>query len=119
MRGRASRRPMLPKQTQLQNNTLAIHVPTPMLSVLSQGCIPFSEAPELEWTLEDEGKGEAVAGAKGEAATGAGGGTMAGLILSNTAVPVIPTAADRRSPVFDRSIRYHSTGFARARVSET
>jgi hypothetical protein len=37
----ANRLPILPKHTLLQNNTLAIHVPTPMLSLLIKpSCIP-------------------------------------------------------------------------------
>lgn len=39
----ANRLPMFPKHTLLQNNTLAIHVPTPMLSLLIKpSCIPKS-----------------------------------------------------------------------------
>lgn len=33
--------------------------------------------------------------------------------------PASPTAAERRNPVFDRSIRYHKRGLAIAKVRET
>ena len=51
--------------------------------------------------------------------TGAGGGTIFGLIPRHSAVPTIPTMVESRNPALDRSIKYHSTGFTSARVSET
>lgn len=51
---------------------------------------------------------------------GAGGdGTISGLMPRSAIVPPIPTTAESKNPVFDRSTRYHNTGFARASVSET
>ena len=45
-------------------------------------------------------------------------GISSGFNARTTLIPVRPTAAERRNPVEVRSIRYQSTGFARARVSE-
>lgn len=50
---------------------------------------------------------------------GAGGGTMSGLTPRHSAVPAMPTMVESRNPALDRSIKYHSTGFTSARVSET
>ena len=38
---------------------------------------------------------------------------------SRAIVPPTPTTVDSKNPVFERSIKYHNTGFARASVSET
>lgn len=46
----------------------------------------------------------------------AGEGIMSGFETSNKAVPVAPTAVERMKPGFERSIRYHNTGFTSARV---
>lgn len=97
--------PIFPKQTLLQNSTLAIQVPTPILScVISPPyTLPVREAvfsPAL-------GDGDA------------GCGTTFGLMPSNRAVPPRPTSADSRKPGFERSMRYQSTGLTRASVSET
>lgn len=35
-----------------------------------------------------------------------------------THIPAMPTIVEREKPVFVRSIKYHRTGFARARVTE-
>ena len=100
----ANLRPMFPKQTQLQNSTLAIQVPTPIVSfvILPSNPTSFDTLPAL--TL-----GDGVAG----------GGTISGLTPSITAVPARPTMVERRKPGFERSIRYHSTGLASASVRET
>src|SRR2546423_11946522 len=102
----ASRRPIFPKQTQLQNNTLAIHVHMPMLSFAGKR----EDGPSCTELLPAR-----CAGGDGAA----GEGTMLGLMPSRARVPPIPTTVDNQNPVFDRSIRYHNTGFARANVSET
>lgn len=49
----------------------------------------------------------------------AGDGTMFGLISNNAKVPTIPITAEKMNPDLDLSIKYHSTGFTRARVKET
>lgn len=102
---KASRRPILPKHTQLQNKTLAIHVQTPMLSFVM---ILYDVTLSYE-ILGAFARGEGVAG----------GGTMSGLTPRRTAVPVMPTMAERMKPGFDRSMRYQSTGLTSARVKET
>ena len=102
----ASLRPIFPKQTQLQNKTLASHVHIPMLSAVgsleaalfSTGLLP------ARWALGD--------GADGD-------GTISGLMLRSAIVPPMPTIVDSKNPVFDLSTRYHNTGFARANVTET
>ena len=43
---------------------------------------------------------------------------MFGLESRRRAVPVVPTAVEKRKPGFDRSIRYHRTGFTTARVKD-
>lgn len=48
-----------------------------------------------------------------------GDGTISGLSPSSIAVPVIPTNEERKNPGFERSMRYHSTGLTRAKVSDT
>ena len=48
-----------------------------------------------------------------------GGGTISGFTPSSTAVPAVPTRAERMNPGLDRSIRYHSTGLTSAKVKET
>ena len=97
---------MLPKQTLLQNRTLAIQVLTPMLSMLTK--LPY---PELLCKM-------LAALAFGEGA-GAGESTRLGLMASETAVPERPTTVERMNPGFDRSTRYHSTGLTNANVNET
>ena len=101
----ANLRPMFPKHTQLQNKTLEIQVQTPMLSFVM---IPFMYTSSYE-TFIVFALGEGVAG----------GGTISGLTPSSTAVPAIPTRAERMNPGLDRSMRYHSTGLTRAKVKET
>lgn len=48
-----------------------------------------------------------------------GAGMISGFRPKDTMVPARPTAADRRKPVLERSIRYHKRGFAIAKVRET
>ena len=103
---------MLPKHTQLQKSTLAIQVPTPMLSELTRPPARSGQAAASAPAAAPDAR------AAGEAVV-AGAGTMAGLMPSSTAVPVRPTTAERRKPGFDRSIKYHSTGLTNASVSET
>lgn len=97
---------MFPKQTQLQNRTLAIQVHMPMLSFVGKREDAISSTELFPVTC-----------ALGDAA--AGDGTISGLMPSRAKVPPTPTTVESKNPVFDRSIRYHSTGFARASVSET
>lgn len=96
---------MLPKHTQLQNSTLAIHVQTAMLSGLISPC---GEIALVEL-------GTIPAGG----VTIAGEGTISGLTADKTAVPAIPTIAESTKPGLERSTRYHSTGLTSARVRET
>lgn len=44
---------------------------------------------------------------------------MFGFTPRQIAVPRTPTIADRRKPAFDRSTRYHNTGFTSASVRDT
>jgi hypothetical protein len=48
-----------------------------------------------------------------------GEGITFGLIPNKMAEPVRPTAAERRNPGLERSMRYHRKGLTRARVRET
>ena len=101
----ASLLPMFPKQTQLQNSTLAIHVLTPMLSLV----IRLSDKlPSKEAFIAFARRKEV-----------AGGGTISGFTPSSIAVPAIPTMADRTKPGFERSIKYHKTGLTSASVKDT
>ena len=43
---------------------------------------------------------------------------MFGFTPKQIAVPAMPTIVDRRKPAFDRSTRYHNTGFTSASVRE-
>ena len=97
---------MFPKQTQLQNKTLAIHVHMPMLSFVGnrEDSISCTDSFPARCALGE--------GAAGE-------GTISGLMPSRASVPPTPTTVDSKNPVFERSIKYHNTGFARASVSET
>lgn len=101
----ASLLPMFPKQTQLQNSTLAIHVLTPILSLVIR---PSDRMPSKE-ELPAFARGIGVAGE----------GTISGFTPSSTTVPAIPTIADRKKPGFERSTRYHKTGFTSASVRDT
>ena len=96
---------MFPKHTQLQKSTLAIHVETPMLSLLM---MPSVVTLSME-TLRVFDRGGVIDGV----------GTMLGSIPNITTVPMTPTVVDRTKPGFDLSMRYHNTGLTRARVNET
>jgi hypothetical protein len=101
----ANRRPIFPKQRQLQKRTLAIQVATPMLSSLTTPALMGQgELPTLPESFK-----ELVAGA----------GTILGLTPRRRAAPVRPTTVERRKPALVRSMRYQSTGLTRARVRET
>ena len=103
---KASLLPIFPKQTQLQKRTLAIQVDTPMPSFETKWEDPFSAVKDLlpETALEDAIAGE---------------GTMSGLIPRRVIVPRMPTLADKTNPVLERSIKYQSTGLAKASVRDT
>lgn len=103
----ANRRPIFPKHTQVQNSTLAIHVPTTRLS-----CgIALYRVPACEIGVPSPAMGDGV--------VEAGEGIISGLILSTANIPVNPTMVDRAKPGFERSTRYHRTGLARESVRET
>lgn len=93
---------MAPKQTLVQNSMLAIHVKTPTLSlrgIPSNGAVTFFNP--------------------GPSPTVEGKGTMSGFTSRRIVVPTTPTAAENAKPALLRSIRYQSTGFARASVNDT
>src|SRR5438034_1216254 len=96
---------MFPKHTLLQNSTLAIHVPTAMLSCEMAARVPSSGVE----SFKGEALGEVIAGE----------GTTSGLIPSNANIPASPTNVERMKPGLERSMRYQSTGLTRARVSDT
>lgn len=95
------RRPMFPKQTQLQNSTLAIHTVTAIVSYRS-AVPPSAMLPLLERRLKV-----------------AGGGTMSGFTSSNTKAPPMPTREESTKPVLVPSTRYHKKGLTRAKVRLT
>ena len=103
---KASLLPIFPKQTQLQKRTLAIQVDTPMPSFETNWDDPLSAVKDL---FPKSALGDAIAG----------DGTMSGLIPRRVIVPRMPTLADKTNPVLDRSIKYQSTGLAKASVKET
>lgn len=77
--------PMFPKQTQLQNRTLAIQVTTAIVSSVIKMSLPsFCDNSVARLDLVD---------------SVVGGGTNDGLIKKRARVPKIPTAADRTKPV--------------------
>ena len=109
----ASRRPIFPKHTQLQNNTLAIHVATATSPCdIPIAIIPSSEA-RPEPLLNDE------AALEEEEGSACCAETISGLISSRAIMPVMPIRLDRTKPDLDRSMRYHRKGLTRARVRET
>lgn len=92
---------MLPKQTQLQKRTLAIHVPT-----ASWPCERVRPAmPNAVSFMASE----ALLGEK----------TMSGFISSRAIMPVRPIAVERTKPDLERSIRYQRNGFTSTRVRQT
>lgn len=94
---------MFPKQTQLQNRTLAIHVPT-----ASSPCETFRPAMLLLNTVSSMVP-DVLSGEK----------TMPGFISSKAIIPVSPMTVERTKPDLERSTRYHRKGFTSASVSET
>lgn len=99
----ASCRPIFPKQTHAQNSTLAIHVPTAMLSCDRPTSTSYS-SPEPGIVILVDGL--------------VGAGTISGLSPRMVPIPASPTTVDRIKPGLERSTRYHSTGLTRARVSD-
>lgn len=94
---------MFPKQTHAQNSTLAIHVPTAMLSCDKPTSSSYaSPGPGIVILVEGL----------------VGAGTISGLSPRMVPVPASPTSVDRMKPGLELSTRYHSTGFTRARVSD-
>lgn len=95
--------PMFPKHTHAQKRTLAIHVRTAMLSWVSlapgvaSGPTPLSEGTGAEPSVA---------------------GIRPGLRPSKRLIPPIARVVDKMKPVLVRSIRYHSTGLARASVKD-
>ena len=98
---------MFPKHTQVQNSTLAIHVPTTILS----GGMPVYQILACGT--------DASSPATGDGAVAAGEGTISGLMLRTASIPVKPTTVENTKPDLERSTRYHRTGLARERVRET
>jgi len=111
-----SRRPIFPKQTALTNSTLAIHVATPTVSWPNNPST--SASPDGPFTAAVPFPRDAITRPCCPCPC-PGGGTQAGLMPSNTPVPPIETTVDSRKPGAERSSRYHSAGFASARVSES
>ena len=105
-----SRLPILPKQTQLTNSTLAIHVATPTDSLLHRPAT--SSEPWCSCVFESVLLMMAACEAVGE-------GTRSGLMPSRSAVPESATVVLRMNPGALLSRRYHSVGFDRARVRES
>lgn len=95
---------MLPKHTQAQKITLAIQVRTAMLSWVISAPNAFSQPVPLRNAVPTDGPVDA--------------GTSSGFNPNTTLIPATATALASMKPVEERSIRYHNTGFARARVSE-
>ncbi len=104
----ANLRPTLPKHTQLQNNTLRIQMPPSILSLLTNPMTLSSPNRRVCFNVEFRGR----------EVEDAGEGIMSGLEASRRAVPVAPTALERRKPGVERSTRYQRTGLTRARVRE-
>lgn len=101
----ASLRPIFPKQTQLQNKTLIIHVPTSTVSLATK-------PPKTSFA------GELVALPEAIWVDIAGEGIISGFRLRSMVVPKTPTAAERMKPGLERSMRYQRTGLTRASVRE-
>lgn len=92
---------MLPKQTQLQKRTLAIHVPTASwLCERVRPAIPNTVSSTASAAL----LGEKI---------------MSGFISSRAIMPVSPMAVERTKPDLERSIRYQRNGFTSASVKQT
>lgn len=106
---RASLLPMLPKHTQLQNKTLMTQMPVSIVLFVARPPSIRTSLPVCPVEFRSRYGDEEPIGA----------GMISGSSPRETIVPARPTAADRRKPVLDRSIRYHKSGFAIAKVRET
>jgi hypothetical protein len=111
---RAKRRPMLPKQTQLQKSTLPIQIPHSMVSGLTQ----FPTTPEPLRPVALPTPPGAVVIWEAVCAAEAGDGIISGFRERRTVVPDRPTRIDKINPGAERSIRYQRAGLTRARVRE-
>lgn len=100
---------MFPKQTQLQNSTLRTHMPVSIVRWVARP--PSMSGPAAAWLVEFRLRNS------DEYPAGVGMNSKFSPI-SNTE-PAEPTAAERRKPGFDRSIRYHRKGLTIAKVMET
>lgn len=104
----ARRRPMLPKQTQLQNSTLSIH--TPVSTVSCRASPPRVSKSSWEVALVTDALPNETA---------EGVGIISGLTPRRKAEPVRPTAAARTKPGLERSISHQRRGFTRASDRDT
>lgn len=84
--------------------TLATQVRTAMLSCVISAPSVFSHPVPLRKAVPTVGPVDA--------------GINSGFRPTTTLMPANPTVVERRKPVEVRSIKYHKTGFARARVRE-
>lgn len=96
---------MLPKHTQAQNRTLATQVrtatPSCVMLVTNAKSAPVLSGPNdvaVELLIDER--------------------INSGFRPRIMPIPASPTIVDRKNPDRVRSIRYHRTGFARARVTE-
>jgi len=103
-------RPILPKHTQLQNNTLAIHAATPTPSE----CSSVSKVVKPSTALAPPATPAAVTFAWIRLDVGTG--ITLGLTKNRTTVPMRPIAALSVKPALVRSSKYQRKGFARASV---
>jgi hypothetical protein len=99
---------MLPKQTQLQNNTLIIQMPVSTVSWLAM-------PPRVSSSASTPASGPTELFRKGAVE---GAGIISGFTPSRKRDPVMPTAVDRRKPGMDRSMSHHRRGLASARVAD-
>jgi hypothetical protein len=109
----AKTRPILPKHTQQQNKTLAIHVATLICSFRTQSV-----------TRKDPDCAPPAGGDGGmlelpEEKDDVGAGMRPGLMASKAAVPRNPIAVLRVRPAVVRSRRYQRMGLARASVRDS
>ena len=107
---------MLPKQTQLTNQTLAIQVATPTLSWVRRP--PTRCSPSCGNCTLNNVALSVFPSVRDRAASG-GDGIRLGLIARVKAVPVTATVVERIKPEGVRSRRYQMAGFDKARVSES
>jgi hypothetical protein len=107
----ARRRPILPKQIQLQKRMLQIHTPVSSVSWLvmpPRGRCCLEGVPrslsnlEVSFAMRNSGRD--------------GVGIMPGSIPSRKMDPAKPTAVERRNPTFERSMSHQSSGLTMASV---